>query len=61
MFYLTVFLFLALFSWFQSRRPFVAAQSRNFWAQAIIMYCLVGLRITKAPSLTRLAPTIAIA
>jgi putative membrane protein len=42
--YLTVFLFLTLFSWYQSRRPFVAAQSRNFWAQAIIMYCLVGLR-----------------
>src|ERR1700730_9075960 len=42
--YLTVFLFLALFSWYQSRRPLLAAQSRNFWAQAIIMYFLVGLR-----------------
>jgi uncharacterized membrane protein len=42
--YLTVFLFLALFSWFQSARPVLQSQSRSFWAQAIIMYFLLGVR-----------------
>jgi hypothetical protein len=42
--YLTVFLFLAPFSWYQSTRPVRESQSRDFWAQAIIMYFLLGLR-----------------
>ena len=42
--YLTVFIFLALFSWYQSKRPVGERQSRHFWAQAIIMYFLLGLR-----------------
>jgi uncharacterized membrane protein len=42
--YLTVFLFLASFSWYQSTRPIRKSQSRDFWAQAIIMYFLLGLR-----------------
>ena len=42
--YLTVFLFLAPFSRYQSTRPVRESQSRDFWAQAIIMYFLLGLR-----------------
>jgi uncharacterized membrane protein len=42
--YLTVFLFLAPFSWYQSTRPVRESQSRDFWAQAITMYFLLGLR-----------------
>jgi len=41
--YLTVFLFLAPFSWYQSRRP-VNDGDRGFWAQAVVMYALLGLR-----------------
>jgi putative membrane protein len=42
--YLTVFFFLALFSWYQSTRPICEVQSRNFWARAIIMYFFLGFR-----------------
>jgi putative membrane protein len=42
--YLTVFIFLALFAWYQSKQPVSTRQSRQFWAQAIIMYFLLGLR-----------------
>jgi uncharacterized membrane protein len=42
--YLTVFLFLAPFSRYQSTRPVRESRSRDFWAQAIIMYFLLGLR-----------------
>lgn len=42
--YLTVLLFLASFSWYQSTRPIHESQNRGFWAQAIIMYFLLGLR-----------------
>jgi uncharacterized membrane protein len=42
--YLTVFLFLALFSWYQSTRPVRECQSRDSWTQAIIMYFFLGLR-----------------
>jgi uncharacterized membrane protein len=42
--YLTVFIFLALFSWYQSKQPVGEGQSRPFWTQAIIMYFLLGLR-----------------
>jgi hypothetical protein len=42
--YLTVFLFLASFSWYQSTRPVRRQGSRAFWAQAIVMYFLIGLR-----------------
>ena len=42
--YLTVLLFLLPFAWYQSRRPVHASESRAFWAQAIVMYALLGLR-----------------
>jgi putative membrane protein len=42
--YLTVFLFLAPFSWYQSRRPLSGIHGRAFWAQAVVMYFLLGLR-----------------
>jgi uncharacterized membrane protein len=42
--YLTVFLFLAPFSRYLSTRPVRESQSHDFWAQAIIMYFLLGLR-----------------
>jgi uncharacterized membrane protein len=42
--YLTVFLFLAPFSWYQSMWPVSESQNRDFWAQAIMMYFLLGLR-----------------
>lgn len=42
--YLTVFLFLAPFAWYQSTRPVRESESRTFWAQAIVMYFLLGLR-----------------
>jgi hypothetical protein len=42
--YLTVFLFLAPFSWYQSTQPVRDIRSRAFWAQAIIMYFLLGAR-----------------
>ncbi len=41
--FLTVVLFLALFSWYQSTRP-VESLRRNYWAQAVTMYFLLGLR-----------------
>jgi len=41
--YLTVFLFLAPFSVYQSTRPVRESQNRDFWSQAIIMYFLLGL------------------
>ena len=42
--YLTVFVFLALFSWYQSGRPIRQGEGRGFWAQAIAMYFLLALR-----------------
>ena len=42
--YLTVFLFLLPFAWYQSRRPVQESEGRVFWAQAIVMYALLGLR-----------------
>jgi putative membrane protein len=42
--YLTVYLFLALFSWYQSHRAVRENEGRAFWAQAIVMYFLLGLR-----------------
>jgi uncharacterized membrane protein len=42
--YLTVFIFLALFSWYQSKQPVGETPIRHFWAQAIVMYFLLGLR-----------------
>jgi uncharacterized membrane protein len=41
--YLTVLLFLAPFSVYQSTRPVRESQNRDFWSQAIIMYFLLGL------------------
>jgi uncharacterized membrane protein len=41
--YLTVVLFLLLFSSFQAGRP-VIARGRAFWAQAIAMYFVLGVR-----------------
>ena len=41
--YLTVLLFLAPFSVYQSTRPVRENQNRDFWSQAIIMYFLLGL------------------
>jgi putative membrane protein len=41
--FLTVFLFLAPFCWYQSARP-VKAHSREFWSQVVIMYFLLGFR-----------------
>ena len=41
--YLTVFLFLAMFSVYQAGRP-VGAGDRTYWAQAIVMYFLLGLQ-----------------
>ena len=41
--YLTVFLFLAPFAWYQSMRQ-ARESSRAFWAQAVVMYFLLGLR-----------------
>jgi uncharacterized membrane protein len=41
--YLTVLLFLVPFAWYQLRRP-VRGGNRTFWAQAIVMYFLLGLR-----------------
>lgn len=42
--YLTVFLFLALFAWYQAPRPVREDKSRNFWAQPIVMYFFLALR-----------------
>jgi putative membrane protein len=42
--YLTVFVFLALFSWYQSGRPIRQGEGRGFWAQAIVIYFLLALR-----------------
>ena len=42
--YLTVFLFLALFAWYQAPRPVREGKSRNFWAQPIVMYFFLALR-----------------
>jgi uncharacterized membrane protein len=41
--FLTVFLFLAPFSWYQSTRP-VKERDRSFWAQAVVMYFILGAR-----------------
>jgi uncharacterized membrane protein len=41
--YLTVFTFLLPFSFYQSMRQITEAP-RSFWAQAIVMYALLGLR-----------------
>lgn len=41
--FLTVLLFLAPFSWYQSTRS-VQERDRNFWAQAVVMYFLLGAR-----------------
>ena len=42
--YLTVFCFLAPFSWYQSARPVHAGSSRAYWAPPIVMYFLLGLQ-----------------
>jgi putative membrane protein len=42
--YLTVVCFLAPFSWYQAKRPIAEGKSRGFWAQAVVMYFLLGLQ-----------------
>jgi putative membrane protein len=42
--YLTVICFLAPFSWYQSTQPVHDGKAKQFWAQAVVMYFLLGLQ-----------------